>query len=222
MDPPPPTFIRKLEHPRQRLERNVSRLARLRDFRTDRDEPYVCKPLPSIEHFRYLRLEPGTGDEPLRCSLRTYKIGKVTYEALSYVGGNEVRDRRICCDGYTINVTQNLSDALHRLRDPTHTRELWADSICINQDDVEEKGHQVAIMGQIYSKASQVLICLGFDHHCHGHEVNYLLSKVDGFLQNELAKLESLDWNVFPGGGQYADHPLLKDGDWRSIRIMLE
>jgi Heterokaryon incompatibility protein (HET) len=38
---------------------------------------------------------------------------------------------------------------------------VWIDSLCINQDDMDEKSLQVRLMGEIYSKAQQVLICLG-------------------------------------------------------------
>lgn len=38
---------------------------------------------------------------------------------------------------------------------------LWIDSICINQEDVEERNSQVKIMGDIYKNASTVVIWLG-------------------------------------------------------------
>ena len=38
---------------------------------------------------------------------------------------------------------------------------LWVDAICINQNHLEEKGQQVAMMDQIYAAAEQVLIWLG-------------------------------------------------------------
>jgi hypothetical protein len=40
---------------------------------------------------------------------------------------------------------------------------IWIDAICINQMDVEEKSHQVASMGKLYSKATKTLIWLGND-----------------------------------------------------------
>ncbi|KAK3722438.1 hypothetical protein LTR37_002430 [Vermiconidia calcicola] len=38
---------------------------------------------------------------------------------------------------------------------------LWIDALCINQDDRNEKTHQVAMMGRIYQEAEEVLIWLG-------------------------------------------------------------
>jgi hypothetical protein len=87
---------------------------------------------------------------------------------------------------------------------------------------VEEKGQQVAIMGQIYSRALRVLIYLGQDPAGHGPKVAVLLSDVDDFLQSRMAKLESLDWDVFPYLDEYANHPLLTDERWHSIHKLLQ
>jgi hypothetical protein len=38
---------------------------------------------------------------------------------------------------------------------------IWIDSLCINQDDVAERNHQVALMSAIYSKAMTVTVWLG-------------------------------------------------------------
>jgi hypothetical protein len=38
---------------------------------------------------------------------------------------------------------------------------MWIDAICINQDDIRERGHQVQQMGDIYSQAERVLFWLG-------------------------------------------------------------
>src|SRR6201999_2476979 len=38
---------------------------------------------------------------------------------------------------------------------------LWVDYLCINQPNVAEKNHQVALMGQIYREASRVIVWLG-------------------------------------------------------------
>ncbi len=40
---------------------------------------------------------------------------------------------------------------------------VWIDAICINQNDVLEKNHQVAMMGEVYSGAAEVLVWLGED-----------------------------------------------------------
>ncbi|KAF5131153.1 Heterokaryon incompatibility protein 6, OR allele [Metarhizium anisopliae] len=50
---------------------------------------------------------------------------------------------------------------------------IWADTICINQEDVAEKSAQVAMMDRIYSNAMYTLACLGpsDDHSSRGIQV---------------------------------------------------
>ncbi len=40
-------------------------------------------------------------------------------------------------------------------------RLLWADQICINQDDIEERNHQIEFMREIYANARRTLIWIG-------------------------------------------------------------
>ncbi|KUI61032.1 Heterokaryon incompatibility protein 6, OR allele [Cytospora mali] len=60
-----------------------------------------------------------------------------------------------------LHVTENLYTALQYLRLPYQDRLLWIDAICINQDDNEERGHQVGQMRLVYKRAEHVLIWLG-------------------------------------------------------------
>jgi hypothetical protein len=65
-------------------------------------------------------------------------------------------------DGELFAIQGNLYDALYDLR-PTGNmpRMLWADAICIDQGNLEERKRQVGLMDYIYSRASTVLIWLG-------------------------------------------------------------
>lgn len=47
--------------------------------------------------------------------------------------------------------------------DGVHSQWLWADSICIDQTNLEERNNQVSMMSDIFSKASQVIAWLGND-----------------------------------------------------------
>lgn len=70
----------------------------------------------------------------------------------AYVGETETTD---------LLVTVNCASALRRLRDQSHERILWIDAICIDQRNSSERSHQVELMAEIYSNASQVLAYLG-------------------------------------------------------------
>ena len=184
--------------------------------------PYQYAPLPPGDTFRVLALKPGSSDEPLQCSLRTATIAGAEYEAISYVWGSDIKDQRMLCESRTMNITTNLHEALRTLRKEDNIRYLWADSICINQDDPAEKGHQVANMGHIYSSASVVLIYMGMDPEGQGPEVAALLSDVNDFLQSEIAKMGSLEWDTFPHMDSYAENLLLKDERWHCVRSFLD
>lgn len=54
-----------------------------------------------------------------------------------------------------------MAYGLEQLRHASDTVELWVDTLCIDQNDVIEKNHQLPLMGEIYSKASQVIVWLG-------------------------------------------------------------
>jgi hypothetical protein len=58
-------------------------------------------------------------------------------------------------------VTTNLHAALSRLRDHSFERIIWVDAVCINQADLQERGHQVQSMAKIYRTANCVIIWLG-------------------------------------------------------------
>lgn len=51
------------------------------------------------------------------------------------------------------------------------TEALWIDSICIDQESLEERSHQVQQMGDIHIKAKEVYIWLGRDYKS-GHELH--------------------------------------------------
>lgn len=62
-------------------------------------------------------------------------------------------------------MTNNLFDALQQFRardlERLTTFWLWADTVCINQADLAERGQQLAIMHRIFRKAFTVRIWLG-------------------------------------------------------------
>jgi hypothetical protein len=53
-------------------------------------------------------------------------------------------------------------------------RYLWIDSICIDQANSAEKGHQVSIMSQIYETAENVAVYLGLPNERSEEGMRYL------------------------------------------------
>jgi hypothetical protein len=181
-------------------------------------QSYPYHQLPQDDTFRYLVLQPGTGDEPLVCQLQTAPISTTEYYTVSYVWGTEIRDQRILCDGYSIGITPNLSKVLQRVRLPDKPLSAWADGICINQEDKDEKGHQVALMGRIYRSAVGLSIYIGSDDHGHGSAVCSLLDEVDDMIQSTCREIDTT-WDSFPYPRE--EETLLKDVRWNSLYQLL-
>ena len=103
----------------------------------------------------------------------------IEFEAVSYVWGKGTKNQHIICNGDILEITTNLHKVLQCLRLPTASRRLWVDGICIDQDNLDEKGHQVAFMGKIYQAAKQVIVYLGPDKYGHGPRLRSLLKDVN-------------------------------------------
>lgn len=86
------------------------------------------------------------------------------FTALSYAWGNFSCPRAtITCQGCELDITDNCRDALLALRDQFGGLLIWVDAICINQDDMAEKSHQIQLCGEIYSCSKTVYVWLGKD-----------------------------------------------------------
>lgn len=59
-------------------------------------------------------------------------------------------------------ITASLARAFERSMRWSGGIWLWADGMCINQDDVAERSQQVTLMGEIYTRASKVLAHLPY------------------------------------------------------------
>ena len=129
---------------------------------------YEHSKLTSRTSIRLIRLLAGARNDQIRCEIDIADIeNDLAYEAVSYVWGTlEPKPSiQVSCErgDSELEIPKNLEAALRRFRQPTVTRTLWTDSICINQSDLQERSQQVRLMGQIYRKASTVLIWLGED-----------------------------------------------------------
>ena len=107
------------------------------------------------------------------------------YEALSYVWGTVAKTEWVTClatssitsDGDitslreefdfqssgVLAVTKSLHDALIHLRRDNLPRIIWADALCINQNNLSERSAQVQRMAEIYRSSWRVVVWLGVD-----------------------------------------------------------
>ena len=133
----------------------------------------LYRKLETESEVRLLKITPSSGgdidnenksDALLLCSLETRSLGDkdLHFDALSYVWGDATHLMPILVDNKLFLVTRNLFEALHSFRkNKVVSGFLWIDAICINQQDVNERNHQVTLMRQLYSQAKKVRIWVG-------------------------------------------------------------
>lgn len=162
------------------------------------------QPLPTTTSIRILELQPGEGTNIIKCQLSVFERDQAPrYEAISYSWGRATDTRVISCENKKLKVTANLGDALWRIRDPVEVKFLWADAVCINQEDNEERATQVKHMALIYANAVRVLVWLDlpnskfedfedlFDFDFHNSRVSEQGEQANKVLDQHVVKLES-------------------------------
>ncbi|KAK4502127.1 hypothetical protein PRZ48_005550 [Zasmidium cellare] len=106
----------------------------------------------------------------LECSMQTFDLEDPDcphFEALSYewkANSDMGNKRLIILDESrflgSMEIGYNLWGFLEHIQQPDDEFWVWADAVCINQSSLQERGHQVKLMGQIYTRASKVLAWL--------------------------------------------------------------
>lgn len=137
---------------------------------------YRASPLTKVGQVRVLVVSPGARRDPIVCRLEPLSLSteaasmsphnqRISYEALSYYWGDAEPNSPIelhAGDSFGIAMIRpNLHAALDQLRLLDRPRTMWIDAICINQADYEEQNSQVALMTQIYTKATHISVWLG-------------------------------------------------------------
>ena len=170
---------------------------------------YKYEPLSSKSTFRILELLPGDEGDTISYRLHAANWNSPPpYEAISYAWG-DVKDTTISfCHEFPLPITQSLGDGLVAMRRKDRSRFLWADAICIDQSNNEERGHQVSQMRIIYEKATKVLVWLGRDADGHAKDAMDMLGVIhdgctcrsDKNADSDRPKLKELDelWDVLP------------------------
>jgi len=164
------------------------------------DNIYDLSPLDqSIEStFRLLTLLPGPkGSQPCcTLSVSTWQDPNRPYEALSYVWGDSPTVKPIVLNRKVFKVRENLYSALDNLRFEDRPRVLWVDAICIDQNSIKERNHQVASMGEIYRNCQTVLVWLRHEDDESESVVNFIRSIFDEIEQRIDAAPQYRDWRA--------------------------
>lgn len=144
----------------------------------------LCEPNRTVQnlmlhpekHYRYTKLKDPTAQirllkftatsrrSHISASLTTWDLDYLPpYTALSYEWGAAIDHRTMTVNGRSMIVRKTRYSALNQMFNDAPDSYFWIDAICIDQFNNREKSHQVQLMGEVYSRASNTAICLG-DH----------------------------------------------------------
>ncbi|KAK3684160.1 heterokaryon incompatibility protein-domain-containing protein [Podospora appendiculata] len=176
------------------------------------EQESVYTPLISSDWFRLIELQPGTAPDTIVVRMQSFELSSApSYDAISYVWGDQTKTIPILCDSRPFYITENLYWSLARLRDSHEPRVIWTDAICINQADNPERNGQVAHMGSIYRNARTVFICMGDDPDGGAQHVAALVN----------LPLSVLESSHLSHADDSSDHPLRHDDRWRNLAVLM-
>ncbi|KAJ4109120.1 hypothetical protein NW765_004000 [Fusarium oxysporum] len=126
----------------------------------------LYKPLnPRTSEIRLLKIPPNASSE---FELVTVSLDdEPKYAALSYLWGDPEKYGQVTIKGNTVKIPDNLASAFlcvlsdDSFRSQSHVRYLWADAICINQNDLDERPQQVQLMRRIFQRAHVTFAWVG-------------------------------------------------------------
>lgn len=131
-------------------------------------DEYIYTPLNGSDEFRLVLLDQSETDPSTGALLSIEFVlarfdREYSYAALSYVWDEYVGEEYIPVKGIhpgKLKIKKNLACALQSLRESEH-QFFWIDALCIDQNNLQEKNHQVGRMAEIYRRATEVVIWLG-------------------------------------------------------------
>jgi Heterokaryon incompatibility protein (HET) len=117
---------------------------------------YTTAPINTgCSQIRLIEILPGQVNDPIYCVFRSHTLddSNVQFNALSYTWGDLTSQKySIFINNTAIDVKQNLWCFLNQARQRDSRTFIWIDALSIDQSNVKERNHQVALMREIYSK----------------------------------------------------------------------
>ncbi len=187
------------------------------------NSPYVRSQLPGSRHIRLLRVfadkQDGSG---IRCHFSVVDLDNppFLFTAISYVWGDStLKDKAWFDDGISLEITASAGAVLRSIIKSSTYRDmyLWIDTLCINQQDFNEKSLQVQLMYDIYSSAEMTIAWTGEASHGSDIALDFTIVLADAILELlrrkipiTLASLSGMEGCHFPSP------------NWDALRCFLE
>jgi hypothetical protein len=161
-------------------------------------------------YIRLIKLIPRSPENPIACTLHNVALEQPgDFTALSYTWGKLHPAVKILLNEQLFEVRKNLWDFLHQAIISGRSELLWIDAISIDQENIDERNHQVALMSQIYRKATNVIVWLGAATERSNVVMNHLRDlrhtaiKFHHLYQSGNGEIQTALW-------QFLDHPYWK------------
>jgi hypothetical protein len=123
------------------------------------------QPLNHVESsIRLLKILPNSPSDTICCEMQHTTVD-TSFICLSYVWGSPETQHKILVNNAEFWIWSNLWDFLCIAKEKYPLTAFWIDAICIDQNSIAERNHQVSLMSDIYSQAERVLAWLGRDEH---------------------------------------------------------
>ncbi|KAH8724216.1 heterokaryon incompatibility protein-domain-containing protein, partial [Phaeosphaeriaceae sp. PMI808] len=150
---------------------------------------------------------------------------ELVFNALSYTWGEPSPMRKVLINNQIFKIRESLWHFLNvAAQDPEiHNKQIWVDQISINQASIEERNHQVGLMGHIYTQASKVFMWLGTStRYCN----RTMIHLSNGCISRVLKDPTRMDTEALLRIMKFYSSPkftaLLKRPYWRRLWIIQE
>jgi hypothetical protein len=127
------------------------------------------------QSIRLVTINTSNSTVLIPCRLENFPLDSAPpYTALSYTWGDETVTRKISVNGKDFSVRENLWQFINSRRRVGTSKDsrnpislvnarkklayMWIDALCIDQNNVQERNHQVGLMRQIFSNVSETAV----------------------------------------------------------------
>ncbi|ROW11613.1 hypothetical protein VMCG_01284 [Cytospora schulzeri] len=199
------------------VQDGISRL----DIGAKDDSGTIYRPFLNDHSIRILIVEPAPAGSELHTRLEVVDLDEnPQYETMSYTWGDPKDKTPLQVEEATVQIPRNLEYALKRLRDPHRPRYIWADAVCINQDDILERGQQVSIMRSIYLKAQNILVWLGQDK---ANQAEIAFTGVCDIVRSWRPTSKPLRFSSYKEAFEpRKDEPSIDEAKWTAMQAMFQ
>lgn len=185
----------------------------------------IYRPLDQTKkEIRLLKIEPGLQNDDIFCTFAYAELSQKLvsyYETISYTWGDASLRGTIKVHGYVVDVPHSAEVVLRQFRLLRGERCLWIDAVCINQEDLDERSHQVSLMSDIYSKTVLNLIWLGENDADTMKKAHESMNTVIREMMRDTNDYCDLTKHLYATMGQllYSKTAITSTGiDWEAIR----